>query len=228
MRKLSLLFIALSFFFYNLLAVPHLAEAAKKTHQKKTEKTISKKTGKTASKTGRMSQAAIDEERDLWMERAKNSETLTGKASWYGKDFHNKATASGLPYDMHTFTAAHRTLPLGTIVKVTDQNNGKSVMVCVTDRGPYVKDRIIDLSYAAASQLGLEDRGVGNVKLEVVGEANTAPLKKGQAYFVEYASGAGKSKAGPFHAFVDAAAMQEALRQAHPEARVILAKDVKP
>lgn len=166
-------------------------------------------------------------DRAIWMKRAKFSEALSGKASWYGKDFHNKATASGLAYDMHTFTAAHRTLPIGTVVKVTDQNNGKSVMVCVTDRGPFVRGRVIDVSYAAADKLGLHKRGVSNVKLEVVSDENGAPLKKDKAYFVKYASGNGKNKVGPFNAFADAAAMHEALRQAHPEAEVILDNNQK-
>ena len=76
--------------------------------------------------------------RDVWLKRAQSNADafMTGMASWYGADFHNKKTASGEGYDMYTFTAAHRTLPIGTVVRVTDKSNGKSVMVCVTDRGP--------------------------------------------------------------------------------------------
>lgn len=202
---------------------------ARKAESRPTARPKGKLAGK-ADKTATAKEAkksAGKSEREIWLNRARNSEALTGKASWYGKDFHNKATASGLPYDMHTFTAAHRTLPMGTIVKVTDQNNGKSVMVCVTDRGPFIKGRVIDVSYAAARKLGLSERGVGKVELEVIGNVNGAPIKKGQAYFVQYASGTGKSKVGPYHAFADAAAMQEALSQAHPEAEVILAKENK-
>ena len=79
--------------------------------------------------------------RDVWLKRAQSNADafMTGMASWYGADFHNKKTASGEGYDMYTFTAAHRTLPIGTVVRVTDKSNGKSVMVCVTDRGPYVR-----------------------------------------------------------------------------------------
>ena len=74
--------------------------------------------------------------RDVWLKRAQSNADafMTGMASWYGADFHNKKTASGEGYDMYTFTAAHRTLPIGTVVRVTDKSNGKSVMVCVTDR----------------------------------------------------------------------------------------------
>ena len=99
--------------------------------------------------------------RDVWLKRAQSNADafMTGMASWYGADFHNKKTASGEGYDMYTFTAAHRTLPIGTVVRVTDKSNGKSVMVCVTDRGPYVRGRIIDLSYAAAQQINMNDRG---------------------------------------------------------------------
>ncbi|MDE5879139.1 MAG: septal ring lytic transglycosylase RlpA family protein [Desulfovibrio sp.] len=162
------------------------------------------------------------DDRDLWLQRAQQGDLLSGKASWYGPDFHNKATASGLSYDMYTFTAAHRTLPMGTVVKVTDQDNGKSVMVCVTDRGPFVRGRIIDLSYAAAQQINLGTRGVGRVDLEVVSDETGTPLKADQAYFIRYGAHGGASKVGPFRAFADAAAMHEALRQAHPEAEVVL------
>lgn len=201
----------------------HKAQVQKKSVQKKTVKKSAAKAKPAASgKLARAEKAGND--REIWMKRARNSEALTGKASWYGKDFHNKATASGLTYDMHTFTAAHRTLPIGTIVKVTDQNNGKSVMVCVTDRGPFIKDRIIDVSYAAARHLGLDKRGVGKVELEVVSDEHGAPLRKDQGYFVRYATHGGKTSVGPFHAFADAAAMREALSQAHPEAEVVLGK----
>src|SRR5687768_12194400 len=77
-----------------------------------------------------------------------------GKASWYGKQFHGRTTANGEEYNMFHFTAAHRTLPLGTWVKVTNLKNGKSVVVRINDRGPYAGNRIIDLSYAAAQSLG--------------------------------------------------------------------------
>src|SRR5215469_12866664 len=76
-----------------------------------------------------------------------------GMASWYGKQFHGRATASGEDFDMFELTAAHRQLPLGTYVKVTNLRNGKSIVVRVNDRGPYVGDRVIDLSYSAARML---------------------------------------------------------------------------
>lgn len=178
------------------------------------------KSGKAKDRAKAVSQK--DNDRELWLRRAQEGDILSGKASWYGPDFQNKSTASGLDYDMYTFTAAHRTLPMGTVVKVTDQDNGKSVMVCVTDRGPFVRGRIIDLSYAAAQQINLGKRGVGRVNLEVVSDETGTPLKADQAYFIRYKIPAGAGKVGPFRAFADAVAMQEALRQAHPEAEVVL------
>ncbi len=91
-----------------------------------------------------------------------------GKASWYGKVFQHKKTASGEPYDMHDFTAAHRTLPMGSWVKVTNLKNAKSVMVRINDRGPMPKSRILDLSYGAAMILGVGDSGIARVRLDVI------------------------------------------------------------
>ena len=150
--------------------------------------------------------------RGIWLERAKkNTDFMRGKASWYGNGFHTGATASGVPYDMYTFTAAHRTLPFGTIVRVTDQHNGKSVMVCVTDRGPFVKGRIIDMSYAAADRIGLDNKGVSTVNLEVVSDEKGKPLDAAQAFFVELDSAAGAERYGPYDNFADAAALQQGL-----------------
>ena len=91
-----------------------------------------------------------------------------GSASWYGKPFHGRTTASGEPYDMFQFTAAHRELPLGTWVKVTNLRNGRSLMVRVNDRGPVPEDRIIDLSYGAAALLEFRHVGVERVRLDIV------------------------------------------------------------
>jgi rare lipoprotein A (peptidoglycan hydrolase) len=94
--------------------------------------------------------------------------TLRGVASWYGYPHHGRMTASGRRFDMHELTAAHRTLPLGARVRVTNLRNGRSVVVTITDRGPFVKNRVIDLSYAAARQLGLLGPGTAPVQLEVL------------------------------------------------------------
>ena len=93
-----------------------------------------------------------------------------GIASWYGDDFHGWTTASGELYDLHALTAAHRTLPLGTVARITNVVNGKHVMIRITDRGPYVNGRILDLSYAAAKALGMVQDGVSAIQLQVVGE----------------------------------------------------------
>jgi rare lipoprotein A len=98
----------------------------------------------------------------------KSTKVQVGTASWYGKQFHGRQTASGDTYDMFQFTAAHRTLPLGTIVKVTNLRNGKWVIVKVNDRGPYVGHRLVDLSYGAAQMLAFRQRGIEKVKLEVI------------------------------------------------------------
>ena len=91
-----------------------------------------------------------------------------GRASWYGRLFQHKKTASGEPYDMHDFTAAHRTLPLGSWVKVTNLKNDKSVMVRINDRGPVIKSRILDLSYGAAMILGMDGDGIAKVRLDLI------------------------------------------------------------
>lgn len=92
----------------------------------------------------------------------------TGLASWYGARHHGKRTASGEIFDQNKFTAAHRTLPWGSIVKVTNLDNGKSVEVRINDRGPFKKGRIIDLSRAAARALGMVRSGVSPVRMEVL------------------------------------------------------------
>lgn len=92
----------------------------------------------------------------------------SGIASWYGRDFHGKHTANGEIYDMHALSAAHKTLPLPTLVRVTNLDNGRSVIVRVNDRGPFVKNRLIDLSHAAAQQLGYAERGTAHVRVQTL------------------------------------------------------------
>lgn len=90
----------------------------------------------------------------------------TGIASWYGKKFHGKTTANGENYDMHKLSAAHNTLPMPSMVRVTNLDNHRSVVVRVNDRGPFVKNRIIDLSYAAAKALAYDQQGTAHVRVE--------------------------------------------------------------
>lgn len=91
-----------------------------------------------------------------------------GRASWYGKNFQGQPTASGEAFDMNQMTCAHRSLPLGSLVRVTNLRNHRSVVVRVTDRGPMVPSRIVDLSYAAARVLGFYGRGTSRVRLDLI------------------------------------------------------------
>ena len=100
--------------------------------------------------------------------------TEVGMASWYGADFHNKRTANGELYNMNAVTAAHRTLPLPSIVRVTNLENGRSIIARVNDRGPYVKNRIIDLSQKGAELLGYKIQGTAKVKVEILAKESQA------------------------------------------------------
>ena len=97
-----------------------------------------------------------------------------GVVSWYGAAFHDRPTASGERFDSNAYTMAHPTLPFGTAVKVTNLRNGRSVVVRVNDRGPFVGSRIADLSRAAAAQIGMLRRGVARARIEVLGESVVA------------------------------------------------------
>jgi rare lipoprotein A len=96
-----------------------------------------------------------------------------GMASYYADSFHGRRTASGARYDRTALSAAHRTLPLGTQVRVTDVRSGESVVVHINDRGPFARGRVIDLSRAAASEIGLTRKGVAAVRLDVLGGRST-------------------------------------------------------
>ncbi|WP_340115616.1 septal ring lytic transglycosylase RlpA family protein [Pelagibius sp. 7325] len=96
--------------------------------------------------------------------------SFTGLASWYGKRFHGLRTASGERYDMTAFTAAHPSLPFGSRVRVTNLANDRSVVVIINDRGPFVKTRLIDVSHAAAKQLGILADGVAEVRVDVLAD----------------------------------------------------------
>jgi len=95
-----------------------------------------------------------------------------GVASWYGHFFQGRTTASGVPFNENALTCAHRTLPLGSVLKVTNLRNNRSVIVTVNDRGPVPRDRVIDLSRAAAEDLGFSQRGLAPVKVELIGPSS--------------------------------------------------------
>ena len=97
----------------------------------------------------------------------------TGAASWYGRQFHGRKTASGETFDMNALTAAHRSLPLNCFIRVTNKTNGKSVVVKVNDRGPFHGNRVLDLSYGAAKQLGITNAGTAKVSIERIDGPNS-------------------------------------------------------
>ena len=111
------------------------------------------------------------------IEKMESKGVQYGVASWYGGEFHGRATSSGEVYDMYQLTCAHNTLPLGTIVMVTNLENRRSLELKVNDRGPFVKERIIDVSYAAAQMLGMWEKGTAPVKVEVVNLAAEPVLR---------------------------------------------------
>ena len=104
-----------------------------------------------------------------------------GKASWYGRMFHGRKTASGEKFNMNAMTAAHRTLPLASWVRVTNESNHKTVVVKINDRGPYVRGRVIDLSYAAAAVLGMRGAGTQKVKIEGLTQQEARAAREEQA-----------------------------------------------
>lgn len=112
----------------------------------------------------------------------------TGIASWYGIEEHNNKAASGERFDKNELTAAHKTLPMDTIVRVTNLDNGKDVVVRINDRGPFVKDRIIDLSYAAANQIEMFGPGTAPVKVEIISIENREEKYFDPKYMVQIAS----------------------------------------
>jgi rare lipoprotein A len=101
-------------------------------------------------------------------EEAQPGQSFYATASWYGRDFHGRQTASGEHFNMNDHTAAHRTLPFGTVVRITNLRNGKHTTVRINDRGPWVRGRDIDLSYGAARDLGMLNTGLERVFIEVI------------------------------------------------------------
>jgi len=110
-----------------------------------------------------------------------SNEQMSGQGSWYGPGFHGKKTANGERYNQNGMTAAHKILPMGTMVRVTNQDNGKSVVVRINDRGPYKKDRVIDLTQTAAERLDYIKKGTAPVKLEVLSYPDSYDPSKGLA-----------------------------------------------
>jgi rare lipoprotein A len=124
-----------------------------------------------------------------------------GIASWYGSDFHGKKTASGEIYDMNAMTAAHKTLPLSSYARITNLENQRSVIVRINDRGPYHGDRVLDLSYAAAKKLDMQEAGTGNVEIkaiapeQVLSQIQLMAKNQEQAVYLQVGAFSNKKKA---------------------------------
>jgi rare lipoprotein A len=136
--------------------------------------------------------------------------TEVGYASWYGPGFQKRNAANGQPYDMNAMTAAHRTLPLNSIVRVTDVKTGDSVLLRITDRGPFVSDRIIDLSRAAARKLSVYQHGTSLVRIDVL--ETPAPILEGGRWCVQI---------GAFQDSDDARKLKEKLARRYRTAKVL-------
>ena len=134
----------------------------------------------------------------------------TGLASWYGAPYHKRRSANGEVYDMHALTAAHRTLPMNSIVRVTNLKTGNSTLVRITDRGPFVPGRVIDLSAAAAKEVNAWREGLVRVRLEVL--QAPVPLDKGGRWCVQF---------GAFNEEDAARELREKLARRYRDAKVI-------
>jgi rare lipoprotein A len=132
----------------------------------------------------------------------------TGYASWYGPGFHAETTSSGEPYDMYAMTAAHKTLPIPAYARVTNLENGRSIVVRINDRGPFVDGRIIDLSYTAAAKLDMIRAGTARVEVKVVGP-ETTPVASGTARPTAAAANPGTGNTATAPLFIQAGAFSD-------------------
>ncbi len=147
-----------------------------------------------------------------------------GICSWYGPDFHGKPTSSGETYDQFGFTAAHRTLPFNTQVRVRNPANNKEILVRINDRGPFLKDRILDLSYSGAKELGLVGPGTASIELEALGileevEDNGKTVTR-LVQQVDFQKGDFAVQIGAFKALQNALTLKERLRTDYPQVEV--------
>jgi rare lipoprotein A len=144
----------------------------------------------------------------------------SGKASWYGKKFHGRKTANGERYDMYALTAAHKTLPFNTHVKVKNLSNGKSVVLRINDRGPFVRGRIIDLSYTGAKKIGLVGPGVAAV--EIVALTAAADQRRAEpSTALAFDTGEFTFQVGAFRDFRNADNMKRRLARTYKNAHII-------
>lgn len=153
-----------------------------------------------------------------------------GVASWYGKEFHGKPTASGEPFDMYDLTAAHRTLPLGSRCKVTNLENGREAVLKINDRGPFVRGRILDCSYGAAQRLGFAGKGLAKVRIEVLeagrgrpaGQIPAGEILVGAAGVpAQVLDGSYTVQVGAFLNADNATRLRDRLKESHADAYVV-------
>jgi rare lipoprotein A len=145
-----------------------------------------------------------------------------GTASWYGPDFHGRKTSNGEVYDMHEWTAAHKTLPMNVYVRVINRSNGCQCVVRINDRGPFVKGRIIDLSYAAAKELGVVGPGTASVRIEALGYREA--VAGGSITYrrpASYVAGPFTVQVGAFTVPQNARRLADELRRSYGEASVV-------
>ncbi len=149
--------------------------------------------------------------------------TEKGVASWYGKKFHGRKTSNGETYDMYAMTAAHKTLPMNVYLKVTNLDNGRSTVVRVNDRGPFVRSRIIDLSYSAAKELGVVGPGTAPVRIEALGYRDDTQFGATQRYkqLASYDVGPFMVQVGAFTVKANAYRLAEKLKGQYGSSAVV-------
>jgi rare lipoprotein A len=153
--------------------------------------------------------------------------TQKGIASWYGKKFHGRKTASGEVYNMYAMTAAHKTLPLQTWVKVHNFKNNKEIVVRINDRGPFVKGRIIDLSFTGAKKLGMADQGTAPVKVVVLGRLKNPKSKIKEYVPVDLYTGNFSIQVGAFQVKSNAEKLKYELSKSYKDVHIVSHKDYR-
>ena len=144
-----------------------------------------------------------------------------GVASWYGRDFHGKKTSNGEVYDMYAMTAAHKTLPLGTYVRVHNLENNRSIVLRINDRGPFVRGRIIDLSYTGAKEIGIVGPGTARVEVVALGRKDTSTAGAGATYIQDdYYSGNFTFQVGAFLNRANAEKLRRKLDRTYKNAHI--------
>ncbi len=159
-----------------------------------------------------------------------NGFSQTGIASWYGKKFHGRKTSNGETYNMYAMTAAHKTLPMETWVEVHNLENGQKIRVRINDRGPFVRGRIIDLSYTGAKKIGIADKGTAKVRVTALGSAvsyaknSHTPIKFKP---MDYWKGNFSVQVGAFKSFANAQSYRDMLARSYQNAHMVTYEDYR-